>query len=230
MIKRGIAWLKAFFQYLCSLIYDTFIVMPVTKVIYQQEARRLNGVYDRKPFSMLDIGTGTGLPLKEFMKISSASRVLAIDIDESYVKTATWRFIDDDRVEVQYMNFMDVDSGFQERFDVVYFGFSFMLMPDKPEALRKAAKLIKPNGKILLFLTLYDQPNKIVEFIKPKMKYFTSIDFGEAMYKTDMPKIFKDSGMKEISCERLSSKNHYLLNVFKIYRYEIIPTVNQLSV
>ena len=223
MIKKAIAWLKAMLQYLCSLVYDTFIVHPVTKVIYQQEAARQNEEFEGKPFSLLDIGTGTGLPLKEFMKVSTASRVLAIDINQSYVKTAKKRFENDERVEVKYMNFMELEGIFEEKFDVVYFGFSFMLMPDKEEALRRAAKLMKPNGKILLFLTLYDKPNKFVELVKPKMKFVTSIDFGRTMYKREMPQIFERASIKEVSCQRLQSKNHILLNVFKIYRYELTP-------
>ena len=135
---------------------------------------------------MIDIGTGTGLPLKEFLKTSVADRVLAIDINESYIKTASKRFEDDKRVEVRLMNFMEVDKDFKEKFDVVYFGFSFMLMPDKPLALKKAAQLLKPNGKIFLFLTLYEKQNKIVEFFKPKMKYLTSVDFGPTMYNHEV--------------------------------------------
>ena len=135
---------------------------------------------------MIDIGTGTGLPLKEFLKTSTAERVLAIDINESYVKTSTKRFADDKRVEVKYLNFMDVDQDFEEKFDVVYFGFSFMLMPDKPLALKKAAMLLKPGGRIFLFLTLYETKNSIVEFIKPKMKFLTSVDFGTTIYNHDV--------------------------------------------
>ena len=142
---------------------------------------------------MIDIGTGTGLPLKKFMETSTADRVLAIDINTSYVKTATERFKDDKRVEVRYMNFMDVDSDFKEKFDVIYFGFSFMLMPDKPLALKKAAQLLKPNGKIFLFLTLYNKKNSVVEFFKPKMRYITSIDFGETMYASEVYFILLDA-------------------------------------
>lgn len=33
-----------------------------------------------------------------------------------------------------------------------------------------------------MFLTLYDKKSAIMDFIKPKMKYLTSIDFGPSMY------------------------------------------------
>jgi hypothetical protein len=42
------------------------------------------------------------------------------------------------------------------------------------------------NGRIFLFLTLYDKKNKLSEFLKTRIKYVTSIDFGKAMTKTEV--------------------------------------------
>lgn len=55
--------------------------------------------------------------------------------------------------------------------------------------------MVSENGKILLFLTLYHKRNILMEWMKPKIKYFTSIDFGETIYKDQFEKIVKDSGM-----------------------------------
>lgn len=193
------------------------------RVVYQEEARILNRDFEGKPFTMMDIGTGTGLPLKEFLKTSQAKRVLAIDIDESYVAKATERFKDDARVEVRYMNFMDAKGDFTEKFDVVFFGFSFMLMPDKILALQQATKLLSPNGRLFLILTLYDKKSGITEFLKPKIKYLTSIDFGESMYKADMNSLFEKAGVEQVSFQQLQPKGRPLFKVFKVYRIEVKP-------
>lgn len=172
---------------------------------------------------MMDIGTGTGLPLKEFLKSSKAKRVLAIDIDQSYVAKATERFKEDGRVEVRYMNFMDAKGDFTEKFDVVFFGFSFMLMPDKVLALQQASKLLSPNGRLLLVLTLYDKKSALTEFLKPKIKYLTSIDFGESMYKSEMSSLFEKAGVEQVSFQRLEPKGKPMFKVFKVYRIEVKP-------
>ena len=42
------------------------------------------------------------------------------------------------------------------------------------------------NGRIFLFLTLYDKKNQLSEYLKTRIKYVTSIDFGKAMTKTQV--------------------------------------------
>ena len=213
---------KRLFMFLCTLIYDYCIVMPLTKCVYTQEAKTLNRLFPEE-FSLIDIGTGTGLPLQHFLKTAKAKRVLAIDINEAYVRRATQRFANDKRVDVRLMDFMSLDKSFTEKFDVVFFGFSFMLMPDKELALRKAANLVKDGGKIILTLTLYDKKSAITEFIKPKIKYLTSVDFGDTMYKKDIPLLLRKADFEEVSSQRLQPSGNFLFKFFNVYRYEVKP-------
>ena len=193
MLKRILSWLRNIFQYICALIYDVVITLPLTKyfrlisrAVYKNEVRLLNRRFEGEKYSMIDIGTGTGLPLLEFMKVSNAKRVLAVDIDQAYVKKAQARFKDSSVVEVKLLDFLKIDSEPKEKFDVVFFGFSIMVIPDKVEALQKASKLVSDKGVILVFLTLYDKKNAFFEFVKPKIKFLTSIDFGEAICVKDV--------------------------------------------
>ena len=61
-----------------------------------------------------------------------------------------------------------------------------MLMPDKVEALKKASNLRTENGKIYLFLTLQDKKSALQAWLKPKIKYLTSVDFGDSMSRSDV--------------------------------------------
>ena len=191
--------------------------------MYEEEARILNRDLEGKPFTMMEVDTATGLELEVFLKTSNVKRVLGIDIDETYVAKATERFKDDARVEVRLMDFMDAKGDFTEKFDVVYFGFSIMLMPEKVLALKQAANLLAPNGRLLMILTLYDKKSPIAEFLKPKIKYLTSIDFGETMYKTDMQTLFEQAGVEQVSFQRIQPKGRPLFKVFKVYRIEVKP-------
>jgi ubiquinone/menaquinone biosynthesis C-methylase UbiE len=176
-----------------ALIYDTFVSYPVTIKIYKYLLKTKfyeafphckPGVKGSKGVSMIDIGTASGTCLKSIINDAQFNRVLAIDINKGYIKSATRLFKDHKNVEVKYQNFESyLEEGNVERFDIVFFGFSFMLMPNRDKALEVARRIVKPGGKIYAFLTLYEKKNKFIEWIKPKMVKFTSIEFGPVMYR-----------------------------------------------
>lgn len=115
-------------------IYNTFIVLPLTKTVYVHTADKINKEFS-KDFSMVDIGTGTGLPLKSFMDlVPKASNVLAVDINPEYIKGCETLFQEEKRVQVRLQDWMEIEEGANPpKFDFIFFGFSFMLMPDKIE-------------------------------------------------------------------------------------------------
>ena len=220
--------LQTMFFSLCSSIYDYLIVFPLTRAVYIHTANMLNKNL-KKQCNMIDIGTGTGLPLYYFMQVAQKiKRVLAIDIDQAYVQRATETFKTNDQVTVKKLNWMEIEDLEKERFDLVFFGFSFMLMPDKVEALKIAQRMVTKDGKILMFLTLYTKRNRFVEWIKPKIKFFTSIDFGDTIYKDQLEKIVEDSGMVLKQFKMLGKEVNPLVRFFKIYMAEVemAPTTN----
>lgn len=99
--------------------------------IYKKFAKEFNEEFPGKKVSMIDIGTGPGTPLKSIMNQVNFERVLAIDINDDYISHCKDLFKDDDRVEVRKVDFMEADKVIDEKFDIIFFGFSFMLMPDK---------------------------------------------------------------------------------------------------
>lgn len=175
--------LKALILYLFSYIYDYTVTFPVTKSIYVHFAKEFKSKFGEKAVSMIDIGTGTGTPLKAIIDDVKFERVLAVDIDTGYLERAKENFKDHPNVEVKYLDFMDAKKEITEKFDIVFFGFSFMLMNDREEALKIARGMLKPGGKIYLFLTLYEKKNPIIEWIKPKMKYVFSVEYGPVVYR-----------------------------------------------
>lgn len=63
-----------------------------------------------------------------------------------------------------------------------------MLMPDQDKAIEIAKKHLSKNGKIYILLTLYDRKsmfNYFMEYVKPLLKYLTTVDFGTVTYKSD---------------------------------------------
>lgn len=89
---------------------------------------------------MLDIGVGTGKPLYKIVENFDANtKILGIDIDKNYIAAAQKLFAHHPNVEIRCQNFYDMnEKEAKNKFDVVLFSFSFMLMPDKKKAIEKA--------------------------------------------------------------------------------------------
>jgi ubiquinone/menaquinone biosynthesis C-methylase UbiE len=178
-----------------SIFYDWAISYPVTMKVYNHMVKErflkdfplanpTISMSKSKTVSMIDIGTGPGTCLNNILNKVNFERVLAVDIDKDYVASAKTLFKDRINVEVRLQDLETYfEDGNTEQFDIVFFGFSFMLMPNKAKALEVARRMVKPNGKIYACLTLYENKNKFVEWIKPKIKFLTSIDFGPVIYR-----------------------------------------------
>lgn len=195
LVVKFLTWLKFIISRVFALVYDYAVSYPVTIKVYKhileekflKEFPNTSPDYKGKGVTMIDIGTASGTCLKSIINKCNFERVLAVDIDKDYVASATKLFEKHDNVEVKFQDFQKyLEDGNTERFDIVLFGFSFMLMPDQAKALEVARRIVKPGGKIYAFLTLYEKKNKFIEWIKPKIKQFTSIDFGPVMYRTQV--------------------------------------------
>lgn len=225
LLATGWARFKGFILYLFSYVYDIMVTYPLTRAVYFHFAAEFNKKFPGKQVSMVDVGTGTGTPLKAIMKKVNFSRVLAVDINTGYLRLAKKNLSEFPEVEVKYQDFMTLDKdSLGEKFDIIFFGFSFMLMPDRVKALTIARSMLKPGGKIYMFLTLYEKKNKFIEWVKPKMKYLFSIEFGPVVYREQLHKIFEEAGFEVVSKEKLGGKLSLLLKLFKIYAYEVRST------
>jgi alpha-N-acetylglucosaminidase len=60
-----------------------------------------------------------------------------------------------------------------------------MLFEDQHLVLERIKGWLKPGGKILFFQTMFPRRAPFIEFIKPKLKYFTTVDFGRITYDAD---------------------------------------------
>ena len=187
LMGRIINGLKTLLSFLFAYMYDVCVTYPVTKGIYSYFLKVFGKDFKGQSVSMLDIGTGTGTPLKSILKKTDCfGRVLAIDINREYLVAAKDNLKKHPNVEVRYQDFMEMAQQTNEKFDIVFFGMSFMLMPDQARALEVARSLLKPGGKVYMFLTLYHKKNRLAEFIKPKMKWLFSIEFGKVIYYNEV--------------------------------------------
>lgn len=66
-----------------------------------------------------------------------------------------------------------------ELFDVIYFSGSFSLLPDMPGALTAVLPLLKKDGQICITQTYQRYTPPFLAYIKPWLRYLTTIDFGQ---------------------------------------------------
>lgn len=151
--------------------------------------------------SVLDIGVGNGLMFHSFHEFirEHQVRIHGIDLNKQYLKQSQKlikHYKLQDLVKVEQMNFLE--ASFQETFDDIFFSMSFPLIPDQGKALENALKWLRPNGKIAFFQTLQMEPSKTMEFIKPKLKFISTIDFGKVTYEDSFKALLEEKGLQII--------------------------------
>eukprot|EP00828_Plagiopyla_frontata_P020063 TRINITY_DN25638_c0_g1_i1.p1 TRINITY_DN25638_c0_g1~~TRINITY_DN25638_c0_g1_i1.p1 ORF type:complete len:227 (+),score=25.95 TRINITY_DN25638_c0_g1_i1:73-753(+) len=210
-----------FLSQIKSFIYDTLISRTLTMKVHQNWIQNSQNSLANIS-SILDIGVGTGLPLKSILsKLPKDIQIKGIDIDGNYVKKAQQLFQEFNNVKIYEQNFYDIEV--KEKYDLIIFTFSFMLMPDQDKAIEIAKKLLKKNGRIIFFLTLHTRESSIITKIKPWIKYLSTIDFGNITIGKKFLQILKDSGLQIIKQERVACWYNpiFLLNNVCIYECQV---------
>ena len=200
-------------------IYNMVISRVLTVFAHQFMMDELEGeLKGKKNLRILDIGVGTGMPLfKIYRRFGEGASVLGVDIDQNYVKAAQQLFREEKNVEIRYQDFYTLDAARDGQFDIVFFSFSFMLMPNPAKALELAQRLLKKDGKLLFLLTLNKKKAPLAEKLKPLIKYLTTIDFGNVVYENQFTQLI-EAAKKIKLCKNVRVVHPFnpLLRLFRI--------------
>jgi ubiquinone/menaquinone biosynthesis C-methylase UbiE len=196
-----------------SYIYD-IIILRMTELWYRTVLQKLpDGSI------LLDVGIGTSGALLRCVDLilQKNLKVVGIDIDASYVQTGKLSVEEmglGDRISI---NVVDVYDGKEtvlqlakelgatenERgqfVDAVYFSGSFSLLPDPVKALQLVSQYVKDGGDekrghVYITQTYQRKTPFFLPYIKPLMKYATTIDFGNLVREEEALKTFEESGL-----------------------------------
>jgi SAM-dependent methyltransferase len=161
-------------------LYDQ-LVAGMTSGWYREVLTRLP-----RGTRLLDIGIGTGAALVRCADVVRARdlTIVGIDVDADYlarceqaVRRAGLRSVSP-RLESVY----DHDDG---PYDAAYFSASLMLLPDPAAAVRRVADLLRPGGTLYATQTFQLRRSRVVERLKPLIRYVTTIEFGRVTYEDD---------------------------------------------
>lgn len=139
---------------------------------------------------ILDVGIGNGLMMESCHPIIKAKglHIIGLDVNESYLNHCgemiqTYGLNSHVQIYGQPVEIYEPET--KPVFDFILFSMSFMLIPNQREVLDRVVSWLKPNGRIVFFQTLFTEKSRLIEFIKPRLKYITTIDFGDVTYEKD---------------------------------------------
>lgn len=187
-------------------IYDATI-LDMTEKWYRAVLERLED-----GSAVLDVGIGTAGALLRCEDLIRAKdlRVVGLDYNDMYVESASRAVAAaglEDRVRVACLSVYDEDGlaelgraltdmrggGGDGTFDAVYFSGSISLLPDPALALRTVAGLLRPeSGRVYVTQTYQRRSFPLLRFVKPAIKFLTTIDFGQLVMEADILRVYKE--------------------------------------
>lgn len=140
--------------------------------------------------AILDVGIGNGLMMKNYHSLIKFKglKITGIDINKQYLNHCdhlirTYQL--ENNIEIFCKPVETYEPQKKGCFDYIFFSMSFMLFNDQKLVLDRIKDWLKVGGEIIFFQTMYEERFRLMEFIKPKLKYITTIDFGNVTYEKD---------------------------------------------
>jgi alpha-N-acetylglucosaminidase len=149
---------------------------------------------------LLDVGIGNGIMLESFHPLIKAKRlkITGIDIDANYLKHCEELIRKHqlaDSIDVCHAAAESYSPPQKGCFDTVLFCLSFMLLRDQRAVLQRARDWLKPGGQLIFAQAIFRKRSRLVDLVKPKLKYLTMIDFGRAIYERDFFALLEETGL-----------------------------------
>lgn len=182
-----------------SRIYDWFL-LPLTSRWYGEVLKRLS-----PGARLLDIGIGTGGALAKHAELlkSRGFRVTGLDIDPAYVRTAIARMERDGLTGHVEVRLEPIQAHQDGPYDAAYFSGSFMLMPDPDAVLRHVRERLTESGRVFFTQTFQRKRSPMLEWIKPRLRRVTTVDFGPVSYEASFFELLKRGGWDVIEDQTL---------------------------
>ncbi len=122
-------------------LYDRYLVPAITSVWAEE---LLNRIEPSSGESVLDVACGTGVVVRRLAERGHVGRLVGIDLNEAMLAVARTR-----SDEVEWIEGSALDLPFATRsFDVVVCQLGLQFFPDRPQALREMARVLRPKGRL----------------------------------------------------------------------------------
>lgn len=163
--------------------------------------------------TILDVGIGNGIMMKHFHQLIREKdlSIIGIDINKTYLNQCNGYiecFNLEDHIQIQNAPIEQYEPPARPYFDYILFSMSFMLFEDQRLVLDRIKSWLKPQGQLVFFQTLFKEKLRLIEFIKPKLNYLTTIDFGRITYEDAFYNLLQEKGVTVVK-DRLIKKEWF---------------------
>ena len=161
--------------------------------------------------TILDVGIGNGKMLKRYHRLikSKHLKITGVDINRIYLNNCS-RLIQNYNLENHLKLYHQPIESFEpsgpESFDFILFTMSFMLFENQISILDKVRGCLKPGGNIIFFQTMFREKSRLMEFIKPRLKFITTVDFGKVTYENEFLELLEAQNLS-VTQNRSTAKN-----------------------
>jgi ubiquinone/menaquinone biosynthesis C-methylase UbiE len=124
--------------------------------IYELVGRTVRERFERRPFSLLDLGCGSARHLSGALDGSGIHHYEGCDLSDVALRHARKNMGSvAPRIELRQMNFMDALASSGDQFDLVFCSFALhhLTLADKERFFRLASRRVKPDGMLLVIDT-----------------------------------------------------------------------------
>lgn len=149
---------------------------------------------------ILDVGIGNGAMIERYHAIirSRQFSITGIDINRQYLRHCRElirKYGLQDFIDVHYAPVESYEPPDNHHFDFIFFSMSFMLFEDQQLVLDRIKPWLKPDGSVVFFQTMFKNRSFFLEFVKPRLKYVTTVDFGRVTYEQDFFDLLEDKDL-----------------------------------
>jgi SAM-dependent methyltransferase len=145
---------------------------------------------------VLDVGIGNGEMLRKYHETIRARRlsITGLDIDRDYLEQCN-RLIGEyflqGHIHTEFTPVEEYTPPSAGYFDIILFSMSFMLLTDPRRVLRRIRPWLAENGQVVFIQTMFAKASRLLELVKPRLKYVTTIDFGRVIYEQDFLRLLQ---------------------------------------
>jgi len=160
---------------------------------------------------VLDVGIGNGEMIKTYHALIRSKRfsITGLDVHRDYLARCN-RLIGayglQEHIHTELTPVEAYAPPSAGCFDCILFSMSFMLLDDPRLILRRIRPWLAPGGQVVFVQTMFQNASRLLDFVKPRLKYVTTVDFGRAIYEQDFLALLRSEGLQILEDRLIARK------------------------
>ncbi|RJQ77915.1 MAG: class I SAM-dependent methyltransferase [Desulfobacteraceae bacterium] len=162
---------------------------------------------------VLDVGIGNCTMIQDFHPLISDKKlqIHGIDINRHYLSQCgdmIHRFHLENQIHIYHEAVEQFRPPARCAYDFILFSMSFMLFQNQQAVLNRVLKWLKPGGRLVFFQTMFLNHSRFLDFLKPKLVYLTTVNFGTVVYEDQFKDFLRQNELRVIE-DKMIKKEWY---------------------